>query len=462
MAEGPLPTLTADVAVLAPGERVLLVRRGIPPFLGHWCLPGGHVDTSVDGETALQGAARELQEETGLAVPERDLTFVALLDRPHRDPRGRVVTALYAVCLDHEPSVQGGDDAAEARFFSRAEADAMTLAFDHNDALRAALTWARARHLYDLGYAAAGVAHDLHNALAPLGARLQNALTASSWQREVAAAQAACAQAESILQRLRRALGAEPPRLDVFLLLPVLRAAMVRVSGIEGATLDADGTLRGDPDELQEAVFNLLKNAREAAGERGKVALRTRIDSDALTVEVEDDGPGLQGHRPFLTGRMGGMGLGLQNALWALKQFGAEVRIHSGLLGGALFQIRFPPQAPPRPVAVLVVEDDPATAELLSDLLHQRGHTVHTARDTQSARALAAAQRMDLLITDLDLPDASGADLIRWMGERSPTTACCLMSGWVRAQDAPVGAAWLLCKPFTIEQFDAMLARACA
>ncbi len=78
------PLVGIGVAVLRPGA-VLLVRRGQPPNLGAWSLPGGAQDL---GETAEDAARRELHEETGLVVGP--LLLAAHVDSIHRDPDGRV------------------------------------------------------------------------------------------------------------------------------------------------------------------------------------------------------------------------------------------------------------------------------------------------------------------------------------------------------------------------------------
>jgi len=112
----PKPALTADIAVFARGEagvRLLMIRRGGHPFLGCWALPGGFADA---GETIEQTAARELQEETGLAgLP---LRLVGVYSAPGRDPRGWTVSAAYAVCVEAgQLHAVAGDDAAEAGWF---------------------------------------------------------------------------------------------------------------------------------------------------------------------------------------------------------------------------------------------------------------------------------------------------------------------------------------------------------
>jgi 8-oxo-dGTP diphosphatase len=82
------PIVGIGIVVLRPTvglPEVLLVRRGKPPNIGSWSLPGGAQEL---GETAEQAARRELDEETGLAVGT--LHLAANVDSIHRDPDGRV------------------------------------------------------------------------------------------------------------------------------------------------------------------------------------------------------------------------------------------------------------------------------------------------------------------------------------------------------------------------------------
>lgn len=131
----PRPALSVDIVVFhSEGDRlqVLLVRRGQPPFAGCWALPGGFVgiDESLD-----DAARRELEEETGVRQAEVR-QFYAYGD-PDRDPRGRVVTVAYYALIPGKVPVQGGDDAAEARWF--AVDDLPELAFDHAQIIHDAL-----------------------------------------------------------------------------------------------------------------------------------------------------------------------------------------------------------------------------------------------------------------------------------------------------------------------------------
>ena len=129
----PHPSVTTDCVIFGfdgTKLRVLLVERGIEPYIGRWALPGGFLRMD---ECAEDGALRELQEETGLAGAyiRQFHTFTAV----HRDPRERVITiAFYALVRLQE--VKGGDDAADARWFALDEVP--QLAFDHDQILRKA------------------------------------------------------------------------------------------------------------------------------------------------------------------------------------------------------------------------------------------------------------------------------------------------------------------------------------
>jgi 8-oxo-dGTP diphosphatase len=119
------PRLTVDALARDSAGRILLVRRGHPPFEGRWALPGGFVET---GETTEEACARETLEETGLAVEVGAIAGV--YSRPDRDPRGHTVSVVY-FCRPVGGELRGGDDAAEARWFSAAEAARLSFAFDH-------------------------------------------------------------------------------------------------------------------------------------------------------------------------------------------------------------------------------------------------------------------------------------------------------------------------------------------
>jgi 8-oxo-dGTP diphosphatase len=125
-----LPRLTVDAFVTDRRGRLLLVRRGRPPFRGSWALPGGFCEWK---ETTEACCARETLEETGVTVSVGRL--LGVYSDPERDPRGHTVTVLYAA-RPIRGEAKGSDDAAEARWFTRREIRGLDFAFDHGQIIR--------------------------------------------------------------------------------------------------------------------------------------------------------------------------------------------------------------------------------------------------------------------------------------------------------------------------------------
>jgi len=129
--------IAGDTAAFRLGDdgrlQILLIQRANEPFKGMWALPGGFVE---EGEDLPDAAARELEEETGLRPAVMDQ--LGAWGTPGRDPRGRVVSAVYvAVAGARAGEVKGGDDAANAEWHSLDSLPA--LAFDHEEIVPAAL-----------------------------------------------------------------------------------------------------------------------------------------------------------------------------------------------------------------------------------------------------------------------------------------------------------------------------------
>lgn len=121
------PFITVD-AVVTAASHVLLIQRGRAPGKGLWALPGGFLEPR---ERVLQGAMRELHEETGLALfsstLEGALRGTAVFDHPDRSQRGRTITHAHWFDLGdcHLPEVAGADDAAAAKWVPVSELAAM-------------------------------------------------------------------------------------------------------------------------------------------------------------------------------------------------------------------------------------------------------------------------------------------------------------------------------------------------
>ncbi len=147
MTAPPTFAVTVDLVVLTveDGEfRVLLVRRGTPPFAGEWALPGGYL---LPEEGLLDAAHRELVEETGLGRGFH-LEQLATYGAPDRDPRGRTVTVAWLALVPDVGRPTAGTDAAEAQWWPVTDALAEDLAFDHSTILGDGVERARAKLEY--------------------------------------------------------------------------------------------------------------------------------------------------------------------------------------------------------------------------------------------------------------------------------------------------------------------------
>lgn len=124
----PKPSVTTDCILInqqKSSDQLLLIRRKHDPYMGKWALPGGFVEIDED---LLDGAERELLEETGLK--DIELVQFKTYGKPERDPRGRTISIVYyGYFKDSNQKVNAGDDAAEACWFNLNELP--TLAFDH-------------------------------------------------------------------------------------------------------------------------------------------------------------------------------------------------------------------------------------------------------------------------------------------------------------------------------------------
>lgn len=193
-----------------------------------------------------------------------------------------------------------------------------------------------------------------------------------------------------------------------------------------------------DPFQLQQVVLNLLVNAEQAILEgrgHGRIEIRTKkISADRLAIEVNDDGPGIPPEiatrifDPFFTTKAPGVGtgLGLSIVYGIVEQHGGEVSFENLRGDGVKFTVELPivavpaavsgpaAQVParhmahPAAVRVLVIEDEPTVAQLVSDVLREEGHQVESVLDSQEGLARIARQPYDLIICDLRMPRLDG------------------------------------------------------
>ncbi len=253
-------------------------------------------------------------------------------------------------------------------------------------------------------------------------------------------------------------------------------------------------TVRAVDTELRDALTNLIFNAVDAMPTGGRLTIRTllqpsAVDGGRITVEVEDDGVGMdeatlkQCMEPFFTTKgERGTGLGLAMVYGTMQRHGGEVEVVSSPGSGTRARLHFPVKAdtlvaaPPQPVLgavtrtlhVLVVDDDPLILRSLSDMLRDDGHQVETADGGAAAvtrlRAIPPAPAFDVILTDLGMPHVDGIQVARIAKTISPAPVV-MLTGWGQRMnddgEHPSCVDRVLAKPPRLAELRRVLAELC-
>lgn len=233
---------------------------------------------------------------------------------------------------------------------------------------------------------------------------------------------------------------------------------------LEMGLIPGDYRVLADGPRMTQVFWNLLNNAVKFTPSGGTIGVRSRVESEArgrfIAVEVSDTGIGIEPEmlpRIFdafeqvdrrITRRFGGLGLGLALSKAILELHGGTLTAESGGRGhGSTFTVRLPvgdlvdlddtgsgltmddwsagaepPERADRPLRILLVEDHADTAEAMAELLRGLDHQVRVAGSVSAGLAAAEAAMeeggLDLLVSDLGLPDGNGLDLMRELSRR--------------------------------------------
>ena len=408
----------------------------------------------------------------GVVVTERDITDSRRLERALDEEVARSAQLQQRVMAEAERIEQIAEE--RARVLAARES-----------------AMSRDRRLAAVGQLAAGVMHDVNNALNPIMAAaylLRHHAESPTAVRDYAdrirrAAETGAATASRVGRFIRQEpmhTGADEV-LDLSTLVEEVleltepmrqpRArdeAKVRVYREYGAAVRT----RGLPGEIREALFNLVSNAMDAMPDGGALTLRTVVVGEEARVEVIDDGCGMsdevreRAFEPFFTTKgAGGTGLGLAEVYGIARRHRGEVAIQSEPKVGTCVTISLPLEhaEPPSPAAetpmpereplnILIVEDHDDGREFLKRLLRADGHTVDAVGTYGEGRARLEgenASQYHLVLTDVGLPDGSGWDLVALVREQHPLLRIGVITGWepmVSSADA-MGAEFVLRKP---------------
>jgi PAS domain S-box-containing protein len=345
-----------------------------------------------------------------------------------------------------------------------------------------------------VGRLAGGIAHDFNNILTAISGHAELARLGEPLGRSVAGDLAGIREATERAAELTRELLAfarrqpvQPRVVDLNALVARARALLERLIG-EYIQLEIREHTRAlpievDPGQLEQVIVNLALHARDAMPGGGTLTIETRERESAgarcAELTVADTGAGMDAStlarvfEPFFTtkelGR--GSGLGLSTCYGIVRQAGGEIEVASPPSAGAIFTVRVPIAAAPLAPdthgassarepggteAVLLVEDERAVREVVERALRELGYRVTSASDGASAlRAVASWQGapLDLLITDVVMPDASGGEVAARVRAAFADARVLYMSGYSDSFDAAgLGSqpgCTFLAKPFT-------------
>ncbi len=354
-----------------------------------------------------------------------------------------------------------------------------------------------------IGLLAGGIAHDFNNFLSViltyaslLGSSFPDNSSARKGLKEIRRAAQSAAELTKQLLAYSRQQVLQPVVLDVASLVWSMRDMLARIIGEDIELVVETGMtshkVKCDPHQLEQVMMNLVVNARDAMPSGGRLTIRTGdVDLDATYVQnhldasvgphvvitVADTGVGIAEDvlprifDPFFTTKekAKGTGLGLSMVLGSVRQAGGSIDVQSEVGKGTTFRLYWPASnedesrrsLPPSidtggSETILLVEDHAQLRTVTASVLRDYGYTViEAARPSEALAAVASNPSIDLLLSDVVMPEMNGRMLAEEIKRVHSEIRVILMSGYT--DDAVVRAGVLesavafLQKPVTPE-----------
>ncbi len=370
----------------------------------------------------------------------------------------------------------------------------------------------RSQRMEAFGQLAGGLAHDFNNFLtAILGYSdlllSENAVkgTVAEQVQEIRAAAARASALTNQLLAFSRRQTLEPSVFEVNTRIHHLERSLLRLLGDDISIVchlhraKEGAHIKVDPAQFTQIILNLAVNARDAMRKGGRLTISTSLleispraepppeaaeipPGEYVVIAVSDNGCGMSDEvkarlfEPFFTTRDEARysGLGLATTYGIVRQSEGHLRVESEPGRGSTFRIFLPRVAPPPPVGyrkpgqrknppgsetVLVVEDEVGVRHLSVRILRSLGYQVLEAAHGDDAKRLLTrrgAPRIDLLLTDMVMPQMSGRHFADWLRNASPRTKVIFISGYLEESlhphDRREPGMKFLAKPFSAEE----------
>ena len=339
----------------------------------------------------------------------------------------------------------------------------------------------QAQRMHTIGRLAGGIAHDFNNLLTAvvgycdlLDAQFDTGDPRRFDLHEIRnAAMRASSLTRQLLAFSRRQI-MQPEVVDLATMLTEMPKMLSRLVGeqvkVEMTLPDEPAEIFADPGQIEQAIFSLAANARDAMPDGGTLRVEVRrghLDerrAEALDMRsgpvayigIQDTGSGMDeatrasAFDPFFTTKPLAQGLGLPTVYGIVRQTGGAVTLESAAGAGTRVEILLPRYVEPAldrpaatesepvaqqrsgPAVVLVVEDEASVLRLVRRVLEGERMVVLSAQDAEEALLLATqhAGPIDLLLTDVVMPGQNGLELARRIERERPGTRVLFMSGY--------------------------------
>lgn len=441
---------------------------GLDPALGREGIPLAQIVETVhpDDQTGLAEAIDEVIKRGGAYAHQYRVRrtdgryyWIEANGRVEHDENGKG-TVFPGVLLDIEErrSIEDERDRVAAALRTLNDTLEQRVLERTTELMQAEEKLRQSQKMEAVGQLTGGLAHDFNNLLAGISGSLEMMQTRMNQgrydglDRYMSGAQGATKRAAALTHRLlafSRRQTLEPKPTDANRLIAGMEDLIRRTVGpqvtVETFAEPSLWSTLVDPNQLENALLNLCINSRDAMPDGGRIVIEARNKTleesfarqrdmpagDYVSISVSDNGVGMpedvveRVFEPFFTTKPIGVGtgLGLSMIFGFAKQSDGQVRVHSAVGEGTTVSILLPrhnhvdvgEESPTATASlptieinksVLVVDDEPLVRMLIVDVLEDLGCTVIEAADgPQAMNVIRSDARIDLLITDVGLPN---------------------------------------------------------
>jgi PAS domain S-box-containing protein len=368
-----------------------------------------------------------------------------------------------------------------------------------------------------VGQLAGGIAHDFNNFLMTIifyAHLLQNRTETTDITSVADTIMGEAKRATDLVRQVldfsrRSVIETKPIDLASFVeeVIEILRRTLPENIRVETGVEEGDYVVEIDPTRIQQVLMNLALNSRDAMPEGGDLRIQLSqltvapkpsmppgivdmelVAGDWVCLSIQDTGTGMDEQvrehlfEPFFTTKGAqGNGLGLAQVYGIVKQHEGEIGVETELGGGTTFRIYLPARATNQDQAadaedaaaipqgrgetILFVEDEEKVREAGQDVLESLGYDVLAAANgKEGLEAFRQAQRVDLILTDMVMPEMGGREMIKELKQVAPGVKTLVITGYTMQEDIQAlkdtGLAGIIHKPLDVQTLARAVRRA--